>query len=136
MTTVPPVRLFVDPDGVVPPYAVVQHPDGYWYGLPGSFKTRLSDEDVKDAIPLQPGPAALVEVRYTGNRLSDDSRCDVDINGKSAARRVSTFVAGAFIVSAATQKPGEPVMVISSRKPDQANPLVRPKLVAVPDRKD
>lgn len=51
---IPEVRLFVDPDGNTPPYAVVKHPEGYWYGVPGAFKVQLSDDDVKDAVPLVP----------------------------------------------------------------------------------
>ena len=125
MTTVPQVRLFIDPDGAVPPYAVVRHPEGYWYGLPGSFKTRLSDEDVKDAVPLQPGPAVLVEIRKRGNAF------DVDINSKPAARHVASLVAGEFVAQAALQRAGEPVMVIAAESAG-VTPLTRPKLAVVP----
>jgi hypothetical protein len=131
MPKVPQVRLFVDPDGVTPPYAVIQHPEGYWYGVPGSFKTKLSDEDVKDAIPLQPGPAVLAEVRFSPDEpFGDGSLCDVDINGNPGARSTSVFIAGAFIVSAAVAKEGEPIMVIASEKTAEARPLA-----SVPDRK-
>lgn len=132
---IPEVRLITDPEGVVPPYAVVRHPEGYWYGVLGSPRTRLTDEDVKDAIPLQPGPGAVVDVRFTGDRLTDHSLCDVDINGNVATRRVSTFVAGAFIVATAAHREGEPIMVRATCKEGGPVELTRPKLAAVPTRK-
>lgn len=121
MKQVPEVRLVIDPDGVMPPYAIIRHPKGYWYGIPGDFKRKLTDEDIvtslPDAIPLQPGPSAIVEVRYSADgEFDDNSLCDVDVNGKPGARRVSAFIAGAFIVTAAIQKDGEPVMVRAARK--------------------
>jgi hypothetical protein len=137
MTTVPQIRLFLDPDGVVPPYAVVRHPSGYWYGVPGQPKLRLPDEDVKDAIPLEPGPSAVVDVRYGDDKpFGDGSLCDVDINGRPGARRVSAFVAGAFIVSTAAAKEGEPIMVRATavKRGIELAPNAR-RLSAVPDSK-
>lgn len=136
MNQVPQVRLCLDPDGVVPSYAVVRHPEGYWYGVFGSPKKRLSDEDVKDWLPLQPGPAVVAEVRFSpGKPFGDGSLCDVDINGQAGARKASAFIAGAFVIAAAAQKPGEPIMVIASEKLAEATPVTRPKLTAVPDLK-
>jgi hypothetical protein len=134
----PEVRLFLDPDGVVPPYAVVQHSQDCWYGLPGDLKTRLSDEDVKDAIPLGPASGAVVHLARNGGAF------DVDINGKSAARRVSSLIAGEFIAQSALQA-GAPILVVPvgktrltgpARMTGPASPPERPKLSVVPDPGD
>lgn len=118
MKQVPEVRLVMSFDGETPAFAVIKGPNG-WFGMPGLRKGQfLTDDDVKDAIPLQPGPSAVVDVRYVAAKgFDDDSLCDVDINGNTAARRVSPFVAGAFIVATAAQK-DEPIMVRAVRKKD------------------
>lgn len=138
---VPEVRLFMADDTIA--YAVIKGPNG-WYGMPGLRKGQfLSDEDVKGAIPLQPGPSVVADVRYTpgkadGEGFGDDSFCDVDINGRVAARRVSSFIAGAYIVAAAVQA-GGPVMVRAAQKTADVvalTPRPQPKLAVVPDRND
>lgn len=134
---VPEVRVFVDPDNRVPSYAVVKGPRG-WHGAPGLRKGQfLTDADVTgpEWVPLQPGPSAVVDVRYSADKqFGDDSLCDVDVNGKAGARRVSPFVAGAFIVSAAVQKEGEPIMVRAARKVNAPVALAKPGLSLVRDR--
>lgn len=144
MQNVPEVRLIAtsdDADAVF--YAVIKGPHG-WYGAPGLRKGQfLTDADVADAIPLQPGPSAVVDVAYSPGvadrgEFGDGSTCDVDVNGKPAARRVSSFVAGAFVVSAAVQK-GEPIMVRAIKKPDGPTLLRKtppPALSLVRDNQD
>lgn len=120
---VPEVRLFAAGDDANQTfYAVIKGPRG-WYGMPGLRKGQfLSDEDVKDAIPLQPGPSAVVDISFDDSKpFGDDSLCDVDVNGHAGTRKASVFVAGAFIVATAIQK-GEPIMVRTAPK-KTATPL-------------
>lgn len=140
---IPEVRLMMDSDGVVPLYAVIKGPHG-WYGAPGLRRGRfLTDDDVKDAIPLQPGPAVLVEIGFdhdSARAFADgqaeafaDGRYDVKINGKRAAFNVPVMTAGTYVVSAAVQKAGEPIMVRAVRKPATVIPLKAPGLSVVRD---
>jgi len=128
MKKVPEVRLVMAFDGVTPAYAVIKGPHG-WYGAPGLRKGQfLTDDDVADAIPLQPGPSALVEVCFHNDKSAEgfaDDLYDVDINGKVAARRVAKLIAGTFIMAAAIQKAGEPVMVIATKKQENTPPVAK-----------
>lgn len=114
---VPEVRLFMADDTIA--YAVVKGPSG-WYGMPGLRKGQfLTDEDVRDAIPLQPGPSVLVEIEFSHGDHAEgfaDDRYDVNVNGQPGARGVPVMTAGTFIMSAAVQKADEPIMVIATRK--------------------
>lgn len=116
---IPEVRLFVDGDTGHALYAVIRGSRG-WYGAPGLRKGQfLTDDDVKDAIPLQPGPAVLLEVDFDhdgGGEAFADGLYDVRVNGKRAATSVPVMTAGTYIVSAAVQKAGEPIMVIGKKK--------------------
>lgn len=119
---IPPVRLFVDPDGAVPPYTVIKGPHG-WYGFPGMRKGQfLTDDDVSgpEWVPLQPGPSCLVEIGFeheTTEGAVPSAKYGVDINYQRAVVGASPAVAGLYILSAAIQKAGEPVMVIATQKP-------------------
>lgn len=123
--SIPEVRIFVDADSGVA-YTVIKGPHG-WYGAPGLRKGQfLTDADVADAIPLQPGPAVVVDIHYNpadsdAQHAEGNATYDVDVNGNRGPRRVSHFIAGAFIVAAALQKKDETVMV---RALPKVNPLV------------
>lgn len=106
---IPEVRLIAAGDDTNPVYyAVIKGPNG-WYGAPGLRKGQfLTDADVADAVPLQPGPSAVVEVRKVGDYF------DVDVNGKAGARRVASFIAGEFAVQTALQA-GGPVMLTAKQ---------------------
>ncbi len=131
---IPEVRLIMVDDAYA--FTVIKGPHG-WYGAPGLRKGKyLTDAEVDgmiDAIPLVPGPSAVVDISYDLAAKFGDNTYDVDINGHAGARKASVYIAGAFIVTAALQKEGEPVMVRATKKPAPVAAPPKPALAIVRD---
>lgn len=112
MQNLPEMRLVMSFDGTEPRYVVFKGHQG-WYGVPGLKPGLfLTDDDVKDAIPLMP----RTDVTVTAHRKAN-GMFDVDINGKMAARNTHEMSAGTFVVQAALMA-NAPITVTATRSED------------------